>query len=184
MHRDAARRLTHPQLLEESNFWLAQGYVKLEEDDKADKIYNEMIQRYSAAKITRGYFLSRVWHEKGLIAMRQKKYERALDDFAHSEEGGKGKLLSTDQKIDLWIQQSLCYKEMGDTEKAMITLSKAINDDAISALRVKAMFLRAEVYEAQGRHELARRQLEATSKKGGEWALKARQKMEKEYGIR
>lgn len=116
--------------------------------------------------------------------MRQKNYREALDDFGMAEESSKGRVLSTDQKIDLWIQQSLCYKELGDNEKAMLTLSKAINDDAISALRVKAMYLRAEVYEAQGRHELARKQLEATSKKGGEWALKARQKMEEDHGKR
>lgn len=181
---DLMKGESYPPLLEESSFWLAQGYIKLERDEEADKIYDEMLRRYRTAKITRGYFLSRVWYEKGLIAMRQKKYQNALDDFTRAEKSGKGKLLSTDQKIDLWIQQSLSYKELGDTEKAMITLSKAINDDAISSLRVKAMYLRSEVYEARGRHELARRQLEATAKKGGEWALKARQKMEKEYGTR
>ena len=44
------------------------------------------------------------------------------------------------------------------------------------------MFLRAEMYEAQGRRELGRKQLEATSKKGGEWALKAKAKLESDYG--
>lgn len=175
---------SYPQLLEESSFWLAQGYIKLGEESKADQLLSEMVRRYEAAKITRGYFLSRVWYERALLAMQQKKYGRALEYLSFAEDSAKGKILSTDQKIDLWIQQSLCYKELGDTEKAMLTLSKAINDDAISSLRVKAMFLRAELYEVQGRHELARKQLEATSKKGGEWALKARQKMEKEYGKR
>jgi hypothetical protein len=61
-------------------------------------------------------------------------------------------------------------------------LSKAINDDAISSLRIKAMFIRAEIYAIQGRNDLARKQLEATSKKGGEWALKAKQKLDMEYG--
>jgi hypothetical protein len=44
------------------------------------------------------------------------------------------------------------------------------------------MFLRSEIYVLQGRHELARKQLEATSKKGGEWAIKAKEKLDKDYG--
>ena len=54
---------------------------------------------------------------------------------------------------------------------------QAINDDSISSLRVKAMYQRAEIYIQQGRYDLARKQLEATAKKGGEWALKAKQRL-------
>jgi hypothetical protein len=64
----------------------------------------------------------------------------------------------------------------------MCILSKVINDETISGLRLKAMFLRAELYELQKRPELALKQLEATSKKGGEWGKKAKEKLEKEYG--
>ena len=69
-------------------------------------------------------------------------------------------------------------------DKAILLLSKVVNDDTVSNLRIKAMYLRAEIYELQERFELARKQLEATSKKGGEWALKAKVKLEKEYGYR
>ena len=44
------------------------------------------------------------------------------------------------------------------------------------------MFLRAEIYELQGRHELSLKQLETTARKGGEWAQKAQQKLEQVYG--
>jgi len=172
----------YPHLLEESSYWLAQAYEKSDNDDAAEKMLKGMLDKYKAAKITRGYFLSRVHYELALIAMRRHAYTLALDHFALAEDTAKGKLLSTDQKIDLWIQQSLCYKELKETDKAMLLLSKAINDDAISGLRVKAMFLRADIYDAQGRQELARKQLEATSKKGGEWALKAKQKLVQDYG--
>ena len=64
----------------------------------------------------------------------------------------------------------------------MRLLSRVINDDVISPLRIKAMFLRADVYELQGRPELAIKQLEATSLKGGEWAQKAKEKLEQVYG--
>ncbi len=168
----------YPQFLEEGTFWLAQACIKSEEDDKAAKIFTEMLERYKTAKITRGYFLSRVLYEVGIMAMRHDQYSEALQYFVHSEDAGKGKILNTDQKIDLLIQQSLCYKALKEMDKAMLILSKVINDDAISSLRVKAMYLRAEIYEMQGRQELARKQLEATSKKGGEWAMKAKQKLQ------
>ena len=73
---------------------------------------------------------------------------------------------------------------VGELDEAMILLSKVINDDTISSLRLKAMFIRAEIYEQQGRQELAIKQLEATSKKGGEWALKAKEKLVCDYGFR
>lgn len=85
--------------------------------------------------------------------------------------------LNPDEKLDLWIQQSQCHKEMKQLETAMLILSQVVNDETISAQRVKAMYLRAEIYELQGKPELAIKQLEATSTKGGEWALKAKQKL-------
>jgi hypothetical protein len=39
------------------------------------------------------------------------------------------------------------------------------------------MYLRAEIYALQGRHDLAKKQWEATAKKGGEWALKAKENL-------
>lgn len=176
------RNEPYPAILEESSFWLARTYIKNKDDDAAEKTLNGMLEKYRSAKITRGYFLSRVWYELGMIDMRRQKYEHALENFALAEDSAKGRLLSTDQKLDLWIQQSLCYKAMNQTEKAMLILSKVINNDAISSLRMKAMYLRADIYEQQGRPELARKQLQATSKGGGEWALKAKKKLEENYG--
>ena len=172
-----AAQQAYPHLLEESSYWLAQAYSRSKEYDKAERILSEMLENYRRAKITRGYYLSRVWYDLGIIAMERQDNKLALQYFAHAEDAAKGHVLSTDQRIDLWIQQSMCHKALNDIEKAMLILSKAINDDAISSLRVKAMYLRAELYAQQGRHELARKQLEATSKKGGEWALKAKNRI-------
>ena len=65
----------------------------------------------------------------------------------------------------------------------MLLLSQIINEDAASNLRIKAMYLRAEIYELEERHDLAIKQLEATSIKGGDWALKAKTKLEETYGF-
>ena len=99
----------------------------------------------------------------------------------YAEEAAKGRVLSTDELLDLWVQQSLCYRDLKKMDQSMLILSRVINYDAISSLRLKAMYLRAEIYELQGRQELARKQLDAIASKGGDWAKKAKIKLEEDY---
>ena len=171
-------------LEEECAHWLSQVYLTSQDLPEAEKVLSHMLEKYDTAKITRGYFLSRTWSTKGTMALDRLDYDQALQYFLKAEDAAKGKVLSSDQRLNLLIQQSRCWKELNQPEKAILTLSKVINDDAVSNLRIKAMFLRAEIYEKQQRFELARKQLEATSKKGGEWSLKAKEKLEKDYGYR
>ena len=171
-------------LEEESAYWLSQAYIAANDYEKGEKLLSSMLEKYESAKITRGYFLSRTWSNQATIALSRQEYAHALECLLRAEDCAKGKVLSTDQRLSLLIQQSMCLKELNQLDKAILILSKVVNDDAASSLRVKAMFLRAEIYEKQERYELARKQLEATSKKGGEWALKAKEKLEKEYGYR
>lgn len=167
---------------EENAYWLAQTCLKANKESAAEELLIEMLDKYRSAKITRGYFLSRGWYDLGLIASYRNEYKVALQCYREAVEAAKGKVLSTDQKLDLWIQQSLCHKALQEMDDAILLLSKVVNDDAVSSLRIKAMYLRAEIYESQGRRELARKQLESTSKKGGEWALKAKAKLDQDYG--
>lgn len=171
-------------LQEETAYWLAHVLLTAKETVKVEELLSKMLDKYRSAKITRGYFLSKVWSMQGSIAMEKKEYTKALDCLLRAEDASKGKILTTDQRLELWIQQSQCHKEMKNYDKALLLLSQVVNDDAVSSLRIKAMLLRAEIYEQQERFELARKQLEATSKKGGEWALKAKEKLEKEYGYK
>lgn len=172
----------YPPLFQESSYWLAETYVKGQNDSAAETVLHDIIKKYQTANITKNYYLSRARYLQADIAIRKKEYAQALQLLKYAEDAGKGNLLSTDQKLDLWIQQSLCYRGMNQFDNAILILSKVINDDAISSLRLKAMLLRAETYEQQGRPELARKQLESMAKKGGTWALKAKIKLEKEYG--
>lgn len=171
----------HP-IQEECHFWLAQTYLKQEDDAAAKHVLETMLGKYRLAKTTRGYFLSRVWYELAIVSMKQKNYRYALEALVNAEDASKGKVLSTDQKLDLWIQQSLSYQGLEQLDQAILILSKVVNDDAVSTLRLKAMYLRAELYEKQERPELAKKQLEAIAKKGGEWAQKAKDKLDKDYG--
>lgn len=172
---------SYPLLQEECLYLLAQAYLKDNKDQLAENILEQMLEKYNSAKITRGYYLSRTWFEKAMIEMYRHNYLEALSALSQAEDTSKGRVLSVDQKLNLWICQSTCYQALGKIDEAILTLSKVINDDSISGLRIKAMYLRALAYEAQERKELARRQLESTSKKGGEWAIKAKEKLVKDY---
>ena len=168
----------YPLIEEESSFFLAQSFVKAGKDEEANKILSDILDRYQAINVTRSYYLSRALEEQGRIAMRKKDYQNALSLFKNAEDAAKGNVLSTDQRLELWLQQSLCYRGLRQFDDAILILSKVINDDAISALRVKAMYMRAETYELQKRPELARKQLESMVKKGGFWAKKAQEKLD------
>jgi tetratricopeptide (TPR) repeat protein len=172
-------------VFEESALHLAETYVKKNQDDKADKILDQMIAYHEKLGTLKGYYPTMVWYEKGKIAMRaalkdnsQDLYNESLKYFKQAEES----YLGTDLRLDLWIQESQCYVGLEQYDAAILILSKVVNDPAISSLRVKAMYLRAIAYEKQGRKELARKQLESMLKKGGLWSQKAQEKLDKEYG--
>lgn len=179
--RQLQQRELQLSLCEECTFWLAQTYIKGDKDSEAELILKGMVDGYRKNNVTRSYYLSRTLGEQGSMAMRRNDFMSAIQLLKAADEAGKNGLLSTDQRLDLSIQQSFCYRNLGQYDDAILILSKVINDDAVSSLRVKAMFLRAETYELQGRPELAKKQLESMVKKGGMWARKAQEKLEKEY---
>lgn len=168
-------------LIEEAGYHLALAYIQSQDDDAAEAVLQQMLKRYQERKTTRGYYLSRAWYQEARICMRKGMTNRGLELLANAEESAKGKVLNTEEKLDLWLQRSECYRQLGQLDSAMLELSKVINDDAISGQRIQAMYLRATLYEQQGRPELAQKQLEATAKKGGPWALVAKEKLDRDY---
>ena len=175
----------HADIYEESAYGLAQTEIKLNRAEQAEQVLGDLLEYYRQKKTLRGYYLSRTWYEKACIAMRSGKFDVGLESLKQAEDAAQldqESLLGTDQKLDLWIQQSICCRGMGGFEEAILLLSQAVNDDSVSALRLKAMFMRAEIYERQGRPELARKQLESLAKKGGSWGMKAKKKLEEDYG--
>lgn len=173
----------YPKIFEEASFGRSLAYAKNGQIQEAEIALSEVIQRYGNMKVKKGHYLSRAWYELAMISMAKEEYQDALEYYIHAEEAQDLEMISGDQKIDLGIQQSLCYRFLGQLDMAMLTLSKVINEGVISNLRVKAMVLRAEIYEMQGRSELALKQLEAASKKGGEWGRVAKEKLVKDYGV-
>lgn len=173
----------YPKIWAEAELQLAKAYEENNHHEEAEKTLNGALEHYQQAGVAQGYGLMRVWVAKGKLAQKQANPEKALQAFIEAEKAiAEPSILNPNEKLDLWIQQSLCYQALHKLDQAMRILSRVINDDVISPLRIKAMFLRAEVYELQGRPELAIKQLEATAQKGGEWAQKAKEKLEKIYG--
>ena len=99
-----------------------------------------------------------------------------MAEAAHAENENRVPLLQ------IWITKSALCRKKQKLDEAMTLLSKVINDDCVSSLRVQAMYLRSELYEQKGRRDLALKQLEACSSKGGAWAEAAKRKLEVQYG--
>lgn len=175
-------RSSYPKIWSEAEFQLAKTFEEKRVWKEAEIALNTSLEHYRQAQMAQSYGCMRIWYAKGKIAHQQMDEEAALRYFLEAEKAIKDFNLSPNEKLDLWIQQSLCYKALNQMDQSMRLLSRVINDDVISPLRIKAMFLRAEIYELQGRPELAIKQLEATSRKGGEWARQAKEKLEKIYG--
>lgn len=168
-------------LHEECLYRLMLAYSLAGDDNAAQEAFDDMLALYRQASVASGYYYSKAHQERGAAALRKEDHAEAIKYFLTAEEASKGKYLSTDEKLDLWICQSICYEATGQNEQAMLALSKVINDDSISHLRLKAMLMRAGLYEKMGRPELARRQLEFVAKLNGEWAELAKLKLDSEY---
>jgi tetratricopeptide (TPR) repeat protein len=84
--------------------------------------------------------------------------------------------------LEIAMEKSLCLRELHQPDKAKALLAWVINGPYASSLRVKAMILRADLYLSLHRTDLAIRQLESVSAKGGEWGAVADRKLRELYG--
>ena len=168
-------------LNDECRYTLAQAYHYSNHTVDAEQLLAAMLEYYRQSKVTRSYYLCRCWHLLATIQMARGDYIAAYSAFSNADDAAKGKVLTPDEQLELWLDQSHCLRMMGNLSQAMKQLSMVINKDCISSLRLKAMLWRAELYEEQGRHDLARRQLEALAQKSGPWALQAKEKLSQHY---
>lgn len=168
--------------VEETRYSQALAYARAKLFSKAEEQITQLLKHYQGTLVTRGYYLSKTYSLSADIHIQEGRYREALRSLASAEEAARGRVLSTDERLNLWLCRAQCYTDLKELDLAMKELSRVINDDAVSVLRVKAMFLRAGVYEQQGRPELARKQFVATAKQGGHWAAKAKEKLTNENG--
>jgi tetratricopeptide (TPR) repeat protein len=93
-----------------------------------------------------------------------------------------GETIDFEVTLEIALEKSLCYRELHQYEKAMKILGWVINSEYPSALRLKAMIFRSELYLLINRRDLALRQLQLVETKGGEWAKVAERKLKELYG--
>ncbi len=157
-------------VLQLAEIWIEQGDL-----EQAKSIISKELEKFEGEQ---GSSMVALHTLQGKIYEQQHDYETAWQNYVKAEELGSGVCLSHDQELDLWIRQALCYQALGQHDQAMLLFSKAINKNVVSSQRLRAMYLRAEVYRLQGREELAKKQWEAVAMKGGEWGSLAKKKLE------
>lgn len=165
------RRLLAP-LLEESLYYLA---VTEFESGKKEEALAHLDTLILNQKQDSGYFLALALYQKGLHSSGT----QAIVFFEQAEKAGAPRILSTEEFLNIGIAKAAAYRNAGDLDLAMLQLSEVVNSETASSLRIKAMYLRAEIYAEQGRKALAQKQLESIALKGGEWAQKAKEQLEK-----
>jgi len=122
-------------------------------------------------------FQAKAGLQLGVMEAEVEKHKEAIKHFDKAERVAVKELL-----LQVRLAKSDCLRKMGKLDEAMTLLSQVINDETASQLRIKAGFMRAEIYEEQKRYELALKQLEAVKNFGGEWGTKAKEKLELSYG--
>jgi tetratricopeptide (TPR) repeat protein len=171
-----------PKLYEENLFLLTKIYCLQEDEEKAIDTLNEMAELNKSLNIQRSYYQALAFFEMGCFKAKQQQHEKALDYFKQAENAANGDVLGSHQKLKIWKMTSYSLRYLGNYDDAMLYLSYVINENIPSSERIEAMLLRSELYALQGRHELAIKQLEAVSQKGGEFALIAKEKLKESYG--
>ena len=173
---------------QEASYLLACTYEKQLKESLARKQLESLIHWHSKRGL-KGRFLTSAYLDLAKQEQKMGQFSQALTFFEEAETETEYGLTRQPQKemqkemikeqlLEIKIAKSECYRLMNRLDLAMTLLSEVINDDAASSLRIKAMLLRAEIYEMQHRNDLAIKQLEAASVKGGEWGLKAKTKLE------
>ena len=181
------RKQSYPKIYEEIQYCLGEIYLTLDRQIEAENIFSDMILDYEKREITENYYLAKAWYHRGKLAMRQHHYPIALEYFQQTERAAtknKQLMLAIEEKLELWFEQGECLRLLGQQDESMRVLSQIINDEAgaLSETQVRAMYLRAEIYELRGRRDLAKKQLEAIQRQG-RWVERAENKLMAEYSF-
>lgn len=144
----------------------------------SEKILKELIENYHHLNTFKDPLLEKAFYELSQIAIAKGSLKEALE---HLEQAELASIVQS-QNEELALQQSYCYRLLGQYEQAEIYLSKVINNGRNSKFQAKAMYLRAEIYKLQGKKDLAVKQLEMIASQNNEWARLAQAKLVKDYG--
>lgn len=174
---------SYPRTLEECQYLLAKSYWAASSLELCQKTLEGMVKKYEELNITQSYYLALAYFELGKLQAKKQQHNIALNYFLLCQESSINQIFNGQEKLNLWMQASSSARAIGRFDEAMLYLSYVINENISSSTRIEAMLLRSDLYQLQGRHELAIKQLEAVSKNGGEFALIAKEKLKENYGF-
>lgn len=163
-------------IYQETLYFLALTQIQSDKSRHALQTLETLIQSYKDKKIENAYYLASALYQKGLLE------NGPVELFDQALQAGKPTYLSNDDILNIMIAKAEVYRKEGKLDAAMLQLSEVVNYSTASSLRLKAMFLRAEIYIEQGRKPLAQKQLESIALKGGDWAIKAKEQLDKYHG--
>lgn len=169
-----------PYMEEEALYYTALILWHKGKPQEAKEKFFELISKNNIGS----YYFSKSLYQLGMIEKELKNYPQAIYFFDLALQNKD--YLSIDEILDAMIEKSEAYRANGDLDSSMLQLSEVVDYQAVSSLRLKAMYFRAEIYRLQGRSSLARKQLESLSLIGGSkdpWALKAKDTLRQEYGF-
>lgn len=165
-------------IFEETLYFLALTQIQSEKHNQALKSLETLIHYYKDRHIEKAYYFASALYQKGMLENSLK----SLELFELALQAGTPDYLSNDEILNIMIAKAEIYRKENRLDDAMLQLSEVVNYSTASSLRLKAMFLRAEIYAEQGRKLLAQKQLESIALKGGDWAIKAKEQLDKHHG--
>jgi tetratricopeptide (TPR) repeat protein len=165
-------------IYEETLYFLGLTQIQSGKTKQALETLESLIHHYKDKNVENDYYLASALYQKGLL----ENQPGSIELFDQALQAGKPNYLSNDEILNIMIAKAEIYRKEGKLDDAMLQLSEVVNYSTASSLRLKAMFLRAEIYTEQGRKPLAQKQLESIALKGGDWAIKAKEQLEKHHG--
>lgn len=173
----------YKRLLEEAQLGLARGLRAAGDQLAAASVLDSLISQGIGDPDKSSYVRSQSFYQRGVLFAESGDHLKAIALFDQAEEAAGGQLLSTEELLQLWLDKAQAQLALTQHAQAMRLLSQIINYDSDSTLRVHAMYLRAVVYEEQGKRDMALRQLRSTATKSGIWATQAQRKLDTDYGF-
>ena len=183
--RDGCIQGLEQNLLEECHsralLGLGRAFLKLRQVEKGESALVELVSNFGSYSPNTSKSVFKAYQELIHLNLAKKNYSAVLS-YVDSAEHLADQQNNLENKLSIRLQKSLCLREQGLFDEALMVLSEVINDPSMSALRVKAMLLRAEIFELKDQKQMAQKQLKAAAEKGGEWGKIARERLVAEYG--
>jgi tetratricopeptide (TPR) repeat protein len=168
---------------EDAEYGLAEVYKAAGDLPAAQATVDSMLQRLKGEEQLSPYFAATVYRLSAELASLRGQPAEALDALDRAEELAGTDALPSDERLEMGILKARCYKDLGDLPRAMQLLGQVVEAEVPSPVRVQAMLERSEIYRAEGKRDLAIRQLEIAAETGGEWAERARETLDKDYAL-